>query len=243
MKSSTLIALASSITATAFAGSAKETIIPAPEPAPAAPGGWFIGATYGQLNSVGIGGSDFFDQVVENEIERPLYGNEGTEVDDFDFDLFSLHVGRDLETKVLGCDVAAYLEVAYLTGDATLTAYLYNSGGAVASTGVSSTDIDLDIIPITLNVKLERGIFGALSVYGTAGVGYAFSDASVLGESERDGGFYAQASAGLLYNVTQQFEIYGGARWLYLGSVGIADDDDLQLDNDFAWEVGLRYNF
>lgn len=245
MKTTALIALASSITATAFAGSAKETIAPAPEPAPAAPGGWFIGATYGQLSGVGIGGGDFFEEVVENEIERPIYGDESVEMGDFDFDLFSLHIGRDLGTKFLGCDVAAYLEVAYLTGDATLSSYLYQSmmPQAVANKGYSSETFDLDIIPVTLNVKLERSIFGALSVYGTAGVGYAFSDASLLGESERDGGFYAQASAGLLYNITQQFEVYGGVRWLYLGSVGIADESDLELDNDFAWEVGLRYNF
>jgi len=234
MKTKTIIALASSITATAFAGSAKETMAPASAPAPSPSlGGWFIGGTYGQLDGVDSGFSDFSGQVVGGSVE---FG-------DFDFDLYSLHIGRDFGTQVLGCDIAAYLEVAYLTGDMTAKATLFDSFGPFTE----SADFDLDIIPVTLNIKLERNLFGALSVYGTAGAGYAFSDIEFEGDSERDGGFYAQASAGLLYNITQNFEGYAGASWLYLDSVGIGDvgigDSDVELDNDFAWEVGLRYNF
>jgi len=239
MKTKTIIALASSITATAFAGSSKEVIAPASAPAPSL-GGWFIGGTYGQLNGVEVDGADFFQDLIEGEIGGPIGSFESVDISDFDFDLYSLHVGRDLGTQILGCDVAAYLEVAYLSGDATLSATLFNSFEGLVT---DSTTFDLDIIPITMNIKLERNLFGALSMYGTAGVGYAFSEASAFGDSETDGGFYAQASAGLLYNISENFEAYTGARWLYLGSVGIADDDDLELDNDFAWEVGLRYNF
>jgi len=230
MKTKTMIALASSITATAFAGSAKETMAPASAHAPSPSlGGWFIGGTYGQLDGVDSGFSDLSGQVVGGSVE---FG-------DFDFDLYSLHIGRDFGTQVLGCDIAAYLEVAYLNGDMTSkTTFLTSPGGP----GTFSADFDLDIIPVTLNIKLERNLFGALSVYGTAGAGYAFSDLEFDGDSESDGGFYAQASAGLLYNITQSFEGYAGARWLYLDSVGIGDSD-VELDSDFAWEVGLRYNF
>lgn len=228
-----MIALASSITATAFAGSAKETMAPASAPAPSPSlGGWFIGGTYGQLDGVDSGFSDINGQ------PGAAFGGGSIEFGDFDFDLYSLHVGRDFGTQVLGCDIAAYLEVAYLTGDMTAKATLFDSFGLFTE----SADFDLDIIPVTLNIKLERNLFGALSVYGTAGLGYAFSDIEFEGDSERDGGFYAQASAGLLYNITQSFEAYAGARWLYLDSVGIGDSD-IELDNDFAWEVGLRYNF
>ena len=230
MKTKTLIALASLITASAFAGSAKETMAPAPAPAPSPSlGGWFIGGTYGQLDGVDSGFSDINGQ------PGSTFGGESIKFDDFDFDLYSLHVGRDFGTQVLGCDIAAYLEVAYLTGDMTAKVTPLNLF-------TTTEDIDLDIIPVTLNIKLERNLFGALSVYGTAGAGYAFSDIEFDGDSESDGGFYAQASAGLLYNITQSFEGYAGARWLYLDSVGIGDSD-VELDSDFAWEVGLRYNF
>ena len=235
MKIKTMFALASSMTATAFAGSSKEVMAPASAPAPSPSlGGWFIGGTYGQLDGVENGLSDSIDDDFGQ-----LGEDESVEFSDFDFDLYSLHVGRDLGTQVLGCDIAVYLEVAYLTGDATLKATLFDSFEGFDN---FNEDFDLDIIPVTLNVKIERNLFGALSVYGTAGLGYAFSDIEVDGDSESDGGFYAQASAGLLYNFTESFEAYAGARWLYLDDVGIGDTD-YNLESDFAWEVGLRYNF
>ncbi len=234
MKTKTLIALASSMTATAFAGTATETMAPAPAPAPSPSlGGWFIGGSYGQLDA-GNNLADFFGSVLSEDEDFDAVG-----VSDFDFDMYSLHVGYDYGNQLMGCDVSAYLEVGYLTGDASATALFFDSFGPFTS----SFETELDIIPVTLNFKLERNIVGGLGIYGSAGLGYAFSDIETFGESERDGGFYAQASAGLVYNITDSFETYAGARWLYLESVGLGDVNDLELDNEFAWEVGLRYNF
>jgi len=244
-----MIALASCITATAFAGTSEMVIpAPAPEPSPSL-GGWFVGGTYGQLDGLGSN----FEGVLEDEIGSDFIARNNIQVTDFDFDLYSLHIGRDLGTQFLGIDVAAYLEVAYLTGDANVSGNFltpsqfdnFDSNGfldGLDSFGAFSETVDLDILPITLNIKLERNLVAGLGVYGTAGAGYAFSNVELLDESERDGGFYAQASAGLLYNINQSFEVYGGGRWLYLESVGIGDSD-IELDNDFAWEAGVRYNF
>jgi opacity protein-like surface antigen len=217
MKTLTLLATAASMTATAFAGTTAEVMTPmAPAPAPTL-GGWFVGGTYGQAD-VGHNGENLLGQ--------------GYNVDDVEFDLYTLQVGRDLGMQVLGCDLAAYLEVGLADGDTTV------------SYGRQSIGVDVELIPITLNLKLERVIYGPVSAYLTGGVGYAFSDISGDGESENDGGFYAQASAGLLYNINPQWEVFGGVRWMYLDDVnfgGIASD--LNLDNDLTWEVGVRYNF
>ncbi len=217
MKTLTLLATAASMTATAFAGTTAEVMTPmAPAPAPTL-GGWFVAGTYGQAD-VGHNGEN-------------LLGT-GYNVDDVEFDLYTLQIGRDLGMQVLGCDLAAYLEVGLADGDTTV------------SYGRQSIGVDVQLIPITLNLKLERVIYGPVSAYLTGGVGYAFSDISGDGGSENDGGFYAQASAGLLYNINPQWEVFGGVRWMYLDDVnfgGIASD--LNLENDIAWEVGVRYNF
>jgi hypothetical protein len=60
--------------------------------------------------------------------------------------------------------------------------------------------------------------------------------------SDSDGGFYAQASAGLIYNINSQFELYAGGRWRHLNSLEFGDIP-LELDDSFAWEVGARVNF
>ena len=79
MKIKTLIAIAGSITATAFAGGSKEVIAPIPPPPPAL-GGWFIGGTYGQFES--DSNIDDYD------------GEAGTALaaDKFDFDMYTLQM-------------------------------------------------------------------------------------------------------------------------------------------------------
>lgn len=253
MKLLTLITTASSMTALAFAGGSKEVIAPTPPPAPTL-GGWFVGGTYGQLDAdsnagdemnrldpfgyiadpgVALSGTGYF----ENVGRRPSgYNGDHYEVGDFEFDIYTLHVGRDLGTQVLGFDLAAYLEVGYLDGEANVS-FLRNPNAALL-TGT----LDAEIIPITLNLKLERPVFGAFNVYLTGGLGYAFTDASFGSESDSGGGFYAQATAGVLYNINSQLEVFAGARWVHLSNLDFGDND-VELDDSLGWEIGLRYNF
>jgi len=220
MKLTTFIAIAGSVTATAFAGGSKEVIAPTPPPSPTL-GGWFIGGTYGQFEADGDLGYSV--------LSKAAAAIDPFDVDKFDFDMYTLHFGRDLGNQVAGFDVAAYLEVGFLDGSATVADKRFN-------------DIDVEIVPITANLKLERALFGPVNFYLTGGLGYAFTDVSADGSSDNDGGFYAQASAGLLYNVNSQFELYAGGRWLYLNSLQFGDAP-LELDDAFAWEVGVRVNF
>ena len=215
MKLLTLITAASSVTATAFAG---EPAPMAPAPAPSSCwDGWFAGATYGQFDT-----------------DHDIPSDDDEEYSDFDFDMFTLHVGRDLNTQFLGCDLAAYLELGFLMGDLS---YIDYDSFDDPETG----SLDLDIIPITINLKAERALFAGVKGYMTAGIGYAFTRLDAEGVTYGDGGFYAQASIGLAYDITPNWEIFGGARWMYLSDLELVES--IEIDDAVAWEVGLRYNF
>jgi opacity protein-like surface antigen len=224
MKTLTLLAATTSMTATAFAGTTAEVMTPTPPSTPTL-GGWFVGGTYGQSETGADLGSNFQDY------------DQDYKSDDVDFDLYTVQLGRDLGMQVLGCDLAAYLEVGFAQGDGTIT---YQGDGGY-------TDLELEFIPVTMNIKFERPVYGPLSAYLTAGVGYAFTNAKYDdgGEDTSDGGFIAQASAGLLYNINAQFEIFGGVRWMYLDDLDFGGDNefDISLENDIAFEIGARYNF
>jgi opacity protein-like surface antigen len=268
MKQTTLITAVSAVSAIAHAGAPVQPMS-APEPAPVI-GGWFIGGTYGMfetdsniagvLNDVDPYGygylfedaneNDFtIEEFYEDEFEldelrptgrtRDHYG-----IDDFEFDMYTLHIGRDLSTQFLGCDLAAYLEVGFISGDATLTygLLLYDEQLDLDYLFTERTGIDIDIIPVTINLKAEREFFGGIKGYITAGIGYAFTKVEFLGEDESDGGLYAQAQIGLAYDITDQWEIYGGARWMYLSGLDLGFEY-VELDDAVAYEIGLRYSF
>lgn len=229
MKYSNLLTALGVATMNATAGTPEPVYSPPPpEPSLCT---WFIGGTYGQLDGVNTSlGNDFAGFIDDFE---------GFDVDDIDLDMYTLHFGRSF-ANTNGWDFAAYLEVAYLHGDTDLNATLFDGEDFVSA----SATFDLDIIPVTINFKVERELFGPISAYLTGGVGYAWTklDAENIDKVD-DGGFYAQASAGLIWNINESFELYGGARWLHLEDLEFGDDFELGLDDSLAWEVGLRYNF
>jgi opacity protein-like surface antigen len=222
-----------SVTSIAFAGSSPEVSAPAPASAPVSLGGWFVGGTFGQFDS----DSNFADIIPGGE----LLPGEELNVADSEFDMYTLHVGRDLG-QIIGCDMAAFLEVGFMDGDMDINGVSAEFNSIIPTFSNFSERVDLNIIPVTFNLKLERQLFGPVSGYLTAGAGYAFTEASFDGESDRDGGFYAQASFGLIYNFNEQFEVYGGGRWLYLDNLDFGGDG-FELDDTLAWELGCRYNF
>lgn len=248
MKLLTLITAAGSVTATAFAGETAP-VQTAPAPAPTL-GGWFAGVGFGQFesesnldriaNEADPDGLGFGYLANGGPTLRAPSGSYGDHygIDDFEFDMYTLHVGRDLGAQFLGCDLAAYLEVGYLDGEANMSYRRF------LSSPLQSAGIDIDIIPITLNLLAERTLFAGIKGYISGGIGYAFTDSKFLGQSDTDGGFYAQASIGLAYDINDNWEIYGGARYLFLGDLDLGDSvGGAELDDSIGYEIGLRYNF
>jgi|GEM_PF-1053687 len=238
MKLKSLLFIAS--TATVFAGTPSVAPAPAPAPAPTL-AEWFVGGTFGELNNVG---TSLSTAQVYNIVGSNLVPSGGrlsqASIDKPDFNVYTLDFGRSI-TNYNGWDLAGYLEVGWLDGNMKFkgSGYLYPSQVAWSA----SDTADIDIIPVTINGKVQHQIYGPIDGYLTAGIGYAWSKVSAFGSDTTDGGFYGQASAGLLYNVCPQFQLFGGARWYYLSHVNMGDTG-IDLGNDkIGWEIGARYKF
>jgi hypothetical protein len=126
-------------------------------------------------------------------------------------DMYALQIGRDLGTQFIGFDTAVYLEAG-----------MYEDPGQ-----------DLEVNPFTVNLKLERPLVGPLNLYMTGGAGFATWD--LTGGVEDDGAsFYAQASAGVLYNFCERLELFAGGRLSYREETS---------NEEIGWEFGGRINF
>lgn len=212
------IALLMALTAPLFAGTSGKEVVAEPQPTLLE---WFAGGSIGYLT----------------ELEEPMY---------------HLHLGQDTSLQFSGWDFAWFAEIGYAEKD--------ESGGGSATPGQLPPSFDLDqldsailnsrgsydlsIMPITINGKLEREIAENWNVYAGAGVGFAQVDLDVTEPalSDDDWVLTFQAFTGVQYDINESWEAYGGARWIYY------DDADLggltlDLDDDFLFELGARYNF
>ena len=221
-----------------FAGtSAKEVVAPAPAPNPCL-FTWFAGGSVGYLT----------------EFEEVMYTG---------------HIGTDTCWNIGGWNVALFAEIGYTERDESYSyarqstppvePHFHDSFtvdeledylDATSYFGQTNTSYDLDIMPITFNVKLERQLTGNLNAYFGGGVGVAGVDLSIDAgfdhASDDDWVFVGQVFAGLTYNVNQNFEIFGGARWIYFEDADLSDGGfkgTLELEDDFFFELGARFNF
>ena len=151
-------------------------------------------------------------------------------------EMYTAHIGVDLPNQLRGWDQAIYLEVGYIEFERCM-----NDQQGVASTRLC---LDIEIIPVTLNYKLEKQVSQSLNAYCGLGAGMAFIDAEVTGVGSADDTvFCAQLFGGVLYNVNSSWELYAGARVIYF------EDDDLEsigidIENtDYLVEIGARHNF
>jgi opacity protein-like surface antigen len=150
-------------------------------------------------------------------------GGTGGYLLDYEEDMYTFQLGAKSPWSFSGWSVAMFAEVGWTE----------NHDGL---------DADLDIIPLTFNVKLERLISGGLGVYVGGGLGASYLDAdfSAPSGSDHDWVFTGQVFAGLAYHVNDNLELFGGARWIYF------DDPDfagVTLDDDVLIEGGLRFYF
>lgn len=174
-------------------------------------------------------------------------GGSGGYVDDIDNDMWTLHIGKEYKCPGSNASHAIFLEVGW-TGWDDDTNY-----GAINDDGDLKVDWDFDVIPITLNYKYESQLTNRLNWYVGGGLGVAISSidwSASLGEKkasddDSETNFYGHLFAGLVYNVSDTFEIFGGARYLYMDGTDDIDGVDIDgvLDDDFFYELGARFNF
>ena len=103
-------------------------------------------------------------------------------------------------------------------------------------------NIDIDVVPVTFNYKYQYDFTERFGFYAGLGAGASNVDVNVGVVSDDDWVFTAQAFAGLVYNVSSNFEIYAGARYVWLDDVSLfgANVDDL---DDVGVGGGVRFNF
>jgi opacity protein-like surface antigen len=210
------------VAGTAMAGTtSKQVIPPPPAPEPAGLWEWFAGASIGYLF-------------------------------DYEEEMYHAHLGVDTPWNWGGWRPAFFLEVGYAETDDSVPIIDPSFTAAVITTPFVS---EFSMMPVTLNLKLEREIANNLNFYFGAGAGVAFTEFDGFANFARfadpfisadDEVFYAQVFAGLNYDVTDSFEIYGGARWIYLDDsdiAGVPGSGVAGFEDDFLGEVGLRFNF
>lgn len=136
-------------------------------------------------------------------------------------EMWHVQLGIDLQPKLAGMDQSVFLEVGY--------------------NELEFFNVTQEIIPVTLNYKLERPLFGAFNLYAGAGAGVAFYEVSGAVSAD-DEVFWAQVFGGVVYNFSEQFELFAGVRGLFLDQVEI-NGATTPSGDDLLWEVGGRFNF
>lgn len=140
---------------------------------------------------------------------------------------------------------------------------------ADTDTITATLNVDVEIIPITLNYRNEYDLAGELNYYFGLGAGIALvdiktrvglsntsvNDPSVAGiTSVDDATYYVHIFAGLSYNVSESFAVFGGARYIFMGNIDLGDPNlgvavadftstDSPLDHAVQFELGARFNF
>jgi opacity protein-like surface antigen len=154
--------------------------------------------------------------------------------------MFTGQIGVDTPWNVGGWNVALFGELGYTEVE-----------DAYSITSVSPArrvEVETDVMPLTFNFKLERPLTGNLNAYMGGGLGVSFisvDSTSTFGAanySDDETVFTGQIFAGLVYNVSEAFEIFGGARWIYTDSATIKGRD-VDFDEDVMFELGARFNF
>ena len=157
--------------------------------------------------------------------------------DDWDEDIYTLHIGKERKCAGESHSHAVYLEIGLTDDDLE-----YEMFESVSQSFTLSYDIE--IIPITLNYKYEDVLINNINYYIGAGAGLAIVDIDLSvgnsSTSENDTVFYGNIFAGLIYNASETCEIYGGARLIIMNDFKGLDSP---LDDEIHYELGARYNF
>ena len=161
---------------------------------------------------------------------------------DWEEEIYNLHIGAEYKCPTSSCSHSIFLEVGYTEQDETVSIIDPNATAAII---FADHDVSLEVIPITLNYKYECAINSKLNWYIGGGAGVALVDFEIDGPfvdgSESDTVFYAHIFAGLTYDISESFEIFGGARYIFMDEID--DTDEGILDEEIQYELGVRFNF
>lgn len=175
-------------------------------------------------------------------------GSVGEVSGDWDEEIYTLHVGVERKCPGQSCTHAFFLEVGFTEKDDSI---FIPTSSELTNVQFGQISLEAEIIPITLNYKYECALSGNLNWYAGVGAGIALVDLDasngVSSASFDDTTFYAHVFIGLVYNVSESFEIYGGARYVFMDDPDLTGfsvfDERVSLDEEIHYEIGGRFNF
>ncbi|MBK1833959.1 outer membrane protein [Roseibacillus ishigakijimensis] len=171
---------------------------------------------------------------------------------------YSAHLGKEFY-RSNNFTHSLYLEVGYSDlendGNELDLEDAFNFDPGDSFTG--DADIEATFIPITLNYKVDYMFNDRFSIFAGAGAGVAlldidgdFNDSpSQINEDGNDSetSFYAQAFAGAEYRLSENFSLFGGARYMFIDDYEVTTDSgttvDVDENDDVLVELGGRFRF
>jgi len=117
----------------------------------------------------------------------------------------------------------------------------------VGYTNEEDSGAEGEIIPVTLNYRVETVAANRLGFYFGAGAGLAITDVSFAGSglptiSDDGSSFALQAFAGVNFKVTNSFALHLGAKYLWIDDVELFGTD-VEVGDDVAVTAGLSFRF
>ncbi len=163
-------------------------------------------------------------------------GGTGGYLFEADEDIYTFQIGGRSPWAVSGWNIALFAEVGWTEN---------HDGVNLGPPFNSHIGVELDIVPVTFNVKFERTFASAWSIYLGGGLGGAsisgdFSPPPGIDGSMDEWVFTGQVFTGIAYHVSETFEIFGGGRWIYFDDPG---NGNVDLGNDWMVEGGIRFHF
>lgn len=156
-------------------------------------------------------------------------GGSATYLFEYEEPMLSLNGGVTTPWSPFGFNTSIYAEIGWIEDD----------NESQIPIGVFGAPVDLQIVPVTLNVSFGKAITDRLGFYFGAGGGIAFSEVIIDKDvRDQDNKFVGQAFAGLNYRVGNHSEIYAGGRWMYFD-----DTENFNLDHSWGAELGYRWRF
>lgn len=156
-------------------------------------------------------------------------GGSATYLFKYEEPMLSLNAGVTTPWSPLGFNTSIFAEVGWIEDD----------NESQIPFGVFGAPVDLQIVPVTLNVSFERAITDDLGFYFGVGGGVAFSEVIVdKNVRDQDNRFVGQAFAGVNYRIGEHSEIYAGGRWMYFD-----DTENFDLAHSWGAELGYRWRF
>ena len=187
---------------------------------------------------------------------------------DLDHGMYNFQVGMVNRNPGDRTSHSIYLQVGYAQDDAHYHYPTYIPGVPPPVGGpTENASINLHIIPITANYKFEAPITGNLNYYVGLGLGCAVMDytndwnwsqalppPAINHESGTDSEtyirLYGELFGGLSYNISDSFQVFGGARFICMSNVDHYNhissspaNYNAGLNHDFLLELGARYRF